>query len=283
MCPEPATPASPKRPVALVTGASAGIGLAFAQLLADRQHDLVLAARRLDRLEDAAARLRQRGVRAEAIVADLSRPEGADRLVRETLDRVGQVDVLVNNAGYGLAKRFGQLSWEEHRAFLEVLLVSTVELTHRLLPDMRARRFGRIINVASLAAFAPEPSGSLYTPTKRFMVSFTRALAGELAGSGVTATAVCPGFTYSEFHDVMGNRAHMNTLPKWLWMDAASVARSGLDAAAIGKVVDIPGAVNKLIAFLCAVIPSPLLWAIAPRGLAERHDRVGTPEDRSKS
>lgn len=267
-------PSSPHRPVALVTGASAGIGEAFAELLADRQHDLILAARRLDRLEAVAARLRPRGVRVECIVADLSSPTAAEALIRESIARTGRIDVLVNNAGYGLAKRFGELPWEAHRGFLEVLLTSTVELTHRVLPGMRERRFGRIINVASLAAFAPEPTGSLYPATKRFMVSFTRALHRELEGSGVNVTAVCPGFTRSEFHDVMGNREHMNSLPSWLWMDAIDVARIGLDAAEAGHAVVIPGTVNRLIAGLCALFPVGLLQRLAPKGLMDRHEHT---------
>jgi hypothetical protein len=262
------------RPVALVTGASAGIGRAFAELLAHRQHDLILAARRADRLEEVARGIRARGVRAEIIVADLGDPATAERLIDESLGRCGHIDILVNNAGYGLAQRFSELSWADHRRFLEVMLTSTVELTHRVLPAMRERRSGRIINVASLAAFAPEPAGSLYSATKRFMVSFTRALALELDGSGVTATAVCPGFTYSEFHDVMGNREHMNALPKWMWMDADTVARIGLDAAEAGHPVVITGTVNRLIAGLCALLPVSLLQRLAPKGLMDRHDHA---------
>lgn len=262
------------RPVALVTGASAGIGQAFAELLAARQHDVILAARRRNRLESVAAGLRARGVRAEVIVADLSLPSAAEALVGESLARMGRVDVLVNNAGYGLARRFGEIPWEEHRAFIEVMVTSTVELAHRLLPSMRQRRSGRIVNVASLAAFAPEPPGSLYTASKRFMVSFTRALQLELEGSGVTATAVCPGFTYSEFHDVMGNREHMNSLPKWMWMDAATVARIGLDAAEAGHTVVIPGSINRLIAGLCSLLPVTWLQRMAPRGLMDRHEHA---------
>ncbi|MBL9119942.1 MAG: SDR family oxidoreductase [Phycisphaerae bacterium] len=270
----PASTSPHHRPVALVTGASAGIGLAFAELLAARQHDLLLVARRLDRLESAAVPLRKRGVRVETMALDLGQPGSTERLAREALARMGHVDVLVNNAGYGIARRFGEVSWHEHQQFLEVLLNSPVELTHRLLPSMRLRRFGRVINIASLAAFAPEPAGSLYTATKRFMVSFTRSLQLELEGTGVTATAVCPGFTYSEFHDVMGNRAHMDTLPKWLWLDAATVARIGLNAAEAGRTVVVPGAVNKAIALLCSALPTELLVRLAPRSLTDRHDRA---------
>jgi len=266
---------SSARPVALVTGASAGIGRSFAELLAHRRYDLILAARRVERLEEVAQAIRARGVRAEVIAADLGDPTTAARLVDESLNRCGRIDVLVNNAGYGLAQRFCELSWEEHRRFIEVMLTSTGELTHRVLPGMRERRAGRVINIASLAAFAPEPAGSLYSATKRFMVSFTRALALELDGSGVTATAVCPGFTYSEFHDVMGNRAHMNSLPKWLWMESDAVARIGLDAAEAGHPVVITGTVNRLIAGLCAVLPMHLLQRLAPKGLMDRHDHAG--------
>lgn len=272
--PAAAPPSPPHRPVALVTGASAGIGLAFAELLAERGHDLVIAARRLERLESRAAELRRRGARVECIRCDLAVPGSATALADEASARMGRVDVLVNNAGYGIARRFGETHWDEHRAFLEVLLVSNVELAHRLLPSMRLRRAGRIINVASLAAFAPEPAGSLYSAAKRFMVSFTRSLRLELEGTGVTATAVCPGFTWSEFHDVMGNRDHMNTLPRWLWMDAPSVARIGLDAAERGAAVVVPGLASKAIALLCSALPTGLLVALAPRRIMDRHDRA---------
>ena len=258
------------RPVALVTGASAGIGRAFAELLAARQYDVVLAARRLDRLAALATELRRVGVQAEPIVADLADPRAAEALVQASLERFGRIDVLVNNAGYGLPKKFAEASWAEHRAFLEVLLGSTVELAHRVLPGMRERRSGRIVNIASVAAFTPEPAGSLYCAVKRFMVSFTRALQLELQGTGVTTTAVCPGFTYSEFHDVMGNRAHMNTLPKWLWMDAPTVARQGLEAAFAGRTIVVPGMVNKLLVGACSLLPMTWLQRLAPKALMDR-------------
>ncbi|MBL9147935.1 MAG: SDR family oxidoreductase [Phycisphaerae bacterium] len=266
--------APPSRPVALVTGASAGIGLACVELLAERGHDLVLVARRRERLDEIAARLAGAGAQSLVVAADLTDPAAAATVADAALARFGRVDVLVNNAGYGHAERFLELPWAKHRAFIEVMLTSVVELTHRLAPQMIARRYGRIAHVASLAAFVPESPGSLYSPAKRFMVSFSRSLALELRGTGVTSTAICPGFTYSEFHDVMGNRGHMNTLPKWLWMDARAVARLGLDATFRGDAVIIPGAVNKAIAALCWLLPASAIHALAPKSVMERHDRV---------
>lgn len=270
---EPQSSTQQHRPVALVTGASAGIGLAFAELLADRGHDLVLVARRRDRLETAATSLGSRGAATHVVGADLAQADASRRVADETLARFGRIDVLVNNAGYGIASRFLATPWDEHRAFVEVLVVSVLELTHRLLPTMVARGSGRIINVASVAAFAPETAGSLYSAAKRFVVSFTRSLSLELEGTGVSATAVCPGFTYSEFHDVMGNRAHMNTLPGWLWMRPDDVARRGLDAAERGTTVVVPGAVNKAIVAVCGVLPHSLVHRFGPRRILDRHDR----------
>ncbi|MFO0827931.1 MAG: SDR family oxidoreductase [Phycisphaerales bacterium] len=260
------------RPVALITGASAGIGLAFAASLAARGYDLALVARRRDRLEGIARRLGATGATSQVVEADLSLPESNARVVNETLARFGRIDMLVNNAGYGLATEFAATPWDAHRAFLETLLVSVTELTHRVLPNMLARGTGRVVHVASLAAFAPESAGSLYSPAKRFVVSFARSLALELRGTGVSVTAVCPGFTYSEFHDVMGNRSHMNRLPKWLWMDAPSVAEAGLRAAEGGEVVVIPGAVNKAIAALCAIVPHRVIHRLGPRTVLDRHE-----------
>lgn len=272
------------RPVAVVTGASAGIGLAYADELAARGHDLVLTARREDRLAAHARRLEATGRAVEIVAVDLAEPDACARIAERTLDRFGRVDVLVNNAGYGLAERFGELDWEAHRRFLEVLVTAPVELTHRLLPSMRERRRGRILHIASLAAFAPEMPGSLYTAAKRFLVSFSRSLDLELAGSGVRSIAVCPGFTYSEFHDVMGNRSHMNRLPHWMWQDAGTVVRESLRAADRGLPVVITGRVNRTIAAMCHLLPRSILNALAPKGLMERHEaarRGGTRADAS--
>lgn len=261
------------RPVALVTGASAGIGLAFARLLAQRGHDLAIVARRRDRLDALAQELAAaHRVRVEAIPADLAEPEAPARVVAAALAAFGRIDVLVDNAGYGPRDGFASTPWEEHERFLRVMLTSYVELAHRVLPGMLARRSGRIVIVSSLASFAPEQRGSMYTPVKRFLTSWTRALALELRGTGVTATASCPGFTFSEFHDVMGNREHMRKLPGILWKSSEEVARRSWEAAERGEPVVIVGGVNKAIAALCTLLPTRAVHALAPRVLRERGD-----------
>jgi len=246
---------------ALVTGASAGIGAAFARVLAARGFQLILTARRVDRLEAMASELReQHGVKVDCIPADLSEPSAPAAMVAE-LDRRGlHVDVLVNNAGYGLPGRFDRPAWTEHEAFLRVMVTAVCELTYRLLPGMVERRWGRIINVASLAGHLPAPAGhTLYAASKAFLIRFSEALAAERAQHGVLTTAVCPGFTLSEFHDVTGTRAQVSRMPKPLWMDAATVAEQGYAAVMRGQPVFIPGAVNRTIARLARVFPAGLV------------------------
>ena len=150
--------------------------------------------------------------------------------------------MLVNNAGYGLPGRFDRPAWTEHEAFLRVMVTAVCELTYRLLPGMVERRWGRIINVASLAGHLPAPAGhTLYAASKAFLIRFSEALAAERAQHGVLTTAVCPGFTLSEFHDVTGTRAQVSRMPKLLWMDAATVAEQGYAAVMRGQAGVHPG------------------------------------------
>jgi short-subunit dehydrogenase len=194
--------------VAVVTGASSGIGRAFAELLAGRGYAVVLTARRFDRLAAMAEQIRrQHGVDAVPLAVDLADPEAPARLVDELNQRELRVDVLVNNAGYGVPGRYEHASWAEHEAFLRVMVGSVCELTHRLLPGMIERRWGRVINVASLAGHLPAPAGhTLYAAAKAFLIRFYEALHAEHVSRGVQTCAECPGFTYSEFHDVTGTR-----------------------------------------------------------------------------
>jgi short-subunit dehydrogenase len=255
------------RRVALVTGASAGIGAEFARVFAANGFDLVLAARREDRLRTLAGELEQaHGIRAHVFRVDLAQPDAPARLC-ESLGRAHlTIDALVNNAGYGVSGSFTSVSWGRHAEFLQVLLVSWTELTYRLLPGMVERGYGRIINVASLAGLLPAPAGhTLYAATKAFMVRFSEALSSECSGRGIYATAVCPGFTLSEFHDVTGTRAIVQNLPSWMWMDAATVARHGFDAVMAGRPVYVPGRINTAIALLGRLLPHRVVYTLHRR------------------
>jgi len=263
----PSTPEPQHRRTALVTGASSGIGEAFAGVFAGEGFDVVLVARREDRLRTLAERLSAaHGVRAEVIVADLGQPD-AVRDLCDTLDARGlRIDALVNNAGYGVPGTFLASDWPRHAAMLQLMVTAVCELTHRLLPGMLARRYGRIVNVASVAGLVPAPAGhTLYAATKSFLIKYSESLANETRGTGVHVTALCPGFTFSEFHDVTGTRERMNRLPRWLWMDSPAVARQGYDAVMSGTPILINGAVNKTIAALVGFTPAPIVKAIERR------------------
>jgi short-subunit dehydrogenase len=256
-------PTAPRR-TALVTGASSGIGEAFADVFASAGFDLVLVARREERLRAVASRLEQQhAVRAHTIVCDLSQRGAIPGLVADLSTRGLSVDALVNNAGYGIPGVFTASRWEQHDAMLHVMLVSVCELTHALLPGMIARGYGRIVNVASLAGLVPAPAGhTLYAAVKAFLIKFTESLSHETSAHGVYVTALCPGFTLSEFHDVTGTRERVSRLPSWMWMDAATVARQGYEAVMAGTPVYINGRVNRGIALLARYVPQSVVSAI---------------------
>jgi short-subunit dehydrogenase len=250
---------------ALITGGSSGIGEAFAEVFAANGFDLVITARREDRLYAAAERLQRRYARqVHVIVADLAERGAVARLCEEIAARRLTIDVLVNNAGYGVPGAYVKSSWERHDAFLQVLVVAVAELAHRLVPGMIERGYGRIINVASLAGLMPAPAGhTLYAASKAFVIKFSESLAHEVRRHGVHVTAVAPGFTYSEFHDVTGLRQRVNALPKFLWMDAATVARLGYDAVMAGRPVEVTGRVNRTIALCGRLLPRRVLDYLA--------------------
>lgn len=252
---------------ALVTGASAGIGKAFAELLAEHGYDLVLTARRADRLEALAAALAAaHGIRAVSLPADLADPAAPAALCEAVHQRGLAVDVLVNNAGYGVPGKYVRTSWQQQADLIQVLVTAVAELTHRLLPGMIARGFGRVVNVASLAALVPAaPGHTLYAASKAFLVKFSEALAGEVRADGVHVTAVCPGFTYSEFHDVTGTRARVNTMPRFMWTDARHVAEDGYAAVMAGRAVHVVGRVNRAIAFGAKHMPAAITDAAMRR------------------
>ena len=241
----------------LITGASSGIGEAFADVFAAEGFDLVITARRDDRLRAVAKRIEDRfGRTVHVIVADLAQTDAPARLCDEIAARGIRVDALVNNAGYGVSGSYLASNWERHLTFLQVLVVSVTELTHRLLPGMIERGYGRIINVASLAGLVPAPAGhTLYGAAKAFVIKFSEALSHEVRKHNVHVTALCPGFTWSEFHDVTGTREQMNRLPRWIWMDAPTVASEGFAAVMAGRSVFVNGRVNRAIAALVRHLP----------------------------
>ncbi len=262
------------RPLSLITGASAGIGSAFAQQLALRGHDLVLTARRLDRLEALAAELRQRhGGQVTVLPYDLADPAAPQRLCDELARRALQVDWLINNAGYGVPGTLVANDWSTHADFLRVLLTAPTELAWRLLPGMRARRYGRIINVASLAGHVPGPAGhTLYAAAKAYMIRFSESLALENGEAGVHVCALCPGFTWSEFHDVTGTRDKMNQLPGFMWLSAEEVVRQGIAAVERGDAMLVTGRVNRLIKTAVQLMPDRLArWLSARESKRYRH------------
>ncbi|MFC5741187.1 SDR family NAD(P)-dependent oxidoreductase [Dyella tabacisoli] len=256
----------PIRPLSLITGASAGIGAAFARALAARGHDLVLTARRVERLETLADELRRKhNATVTVLPNDLADPAAPQQLCDALAQRGLHVDWLINNAGYGVPGTFESNSWTAHADFIQVLMTAPTELAWRLLPAMREHGYGRIINVASLAAHVPGSVGhTLYSASKAYLVKFSQSLALENRHLGVNVCALCPGFTWSEFHDVTGSRDMMNKLPGLMWQTAEEVVHQGIDAVEYGKVVYVTGRVNRIIKTLVKLMPDRLsLWLSA--------------------
>lgn len=249
---------------ALITGASAGIGQEFARVFAENGFDVILVARREDKLQEIASEIKaQFGQLAHVIAVDLADPGAPERIHERVKQKGLRVDALVNNAGYALNKGFLEADWQEHADFIQVLNTSMVQLCYLFGKDMRDNGYGRIINIASVAAFSPQMKGNLYGAAKSFVLDFTQALDLEVREHNIYCTALCPGFTYSEFHDVMGVRSNVSRLPRFLWMDAATVAREGYDAVMEGKTVYINGLVNQGVSQLMSHMPLSIKQFIA--------------------
>ena len=242
----------------LITGASSGIGEAFARLYASRGSNLVLAARRESRLDSLASELRSHHqVEVDPLVIDLSKP-GAPREVFAWLqEKEISVDVLINNAGYGVPGYFVNNDWSTHMASNQLMVTSVAELTHLLLPNMIKNSHGAIMNIASIAGLIPASAGhSLYGAMKAWMIRFSESLHDEVADFGVKVVAVCPGFTYSEFHDVTGTRSNVNKLPRIFWMSAQDVALQSLRALEKNEVIFVPGRFNKFLVLVNKLLPT---------------------------
>ena len=248
-----------RRPgTALITGASSGIGYELALVFARNGYRLVVVARDRVRLDSLAQTLQTRhGASVVVLPHDLSRPSAPNDLMRDLANASVEVDVLVNNAGFGTHGPFAQSDMDAQLRMMQVNMAALTHLTRLVLPGMLARRAGKILNVASTAAFQPGPMMAVYYASKAYVLSFSEALANELAGTGVSVTALCPGPTKTEFQ-ARANVGHTKMMSERI-MTAVDVALAGYQGLMAGKTIVIPGARNKLIAFAVRLLPRALV------------------------
>ena len=239
--------------IALVTGASAGLGVEFARQLSKRGHRLVLAARRKERLDALAKELGN----ARAVAIDLSKKDAAARLMADLESNGEQVDLLVNNAGFGLIGRFAELDAKRQRQMIDLNVGTLTDLCRAVALEMIGRKSGGILNVASIAAFQPGPKMAVYFATKAFVLSLSEAMHEELKPHGVNVTCLCPGPTRTEFGDVAGFGG--NGLFDRLAMTAADVVKAGLLGLDRNRAVVVPGWINKVVSSSTRFTPRP--WA----------------------
>lgn len=250
--------------IAAITGASAGLGTVFARKLAAQGYDLLLIARRADRLRELAGELtRAHGVAAEAMAADLSSCEDIDR-VAARLAVETRLSMLVNNAGFGTKGRFWETPFADQVAMHRVHIDATMRLSRAALESMLPRDEGAVINVSSVAGYFRSPANVSYCATKAWINAFTEALHLELKGVGsrVVVQALCPGFTYTEFHDAMG--ADRSVIPNWLWMKAEDVVEASLAGVRSGKLFVVPGWMYKVLVAVGTKVP--VGWRLALEG-----------------
>ncbi len=246
----------PQPGTALVTGASSGIGAAYARRLAVEGYNLILVARREERLQALADKLnKQHHVETEALVADLANPEDVAR-VEQRMAACDTLSILVNNAGFGTAGPFAETDFQKQLDMIHVHVIASVRLSRAALAGMLARQRGAIVNVSSIAAFFPAPGNVSYCATKRYLNAFSEALNKEVADQGVQVQALCPGFTTTEFHDTSEYETFDRTkVPSYLWMSSRDVVAQSVAALERGPVIVVPGRQNKI---LLAMIRSPL-------------------------
>lgn len=247
---------------ALVTGATAGIGLAFAEALAARGHDLVVVSRRTRELTKLAERLGSDcAVECESLPADLVERADVARVAARLRSADRPVDVLVNSAGVGTFGPFGELDLEGELAEIALNVVALVELSHAAFAPMVARRSGAIVNVSSVAGSVPTPNSATYGATKAYVASFSQALHEEARGTGVRVMALCPGYTRTEFHDRAG--LGPTRIPAFAWQTADEVVTVALRDLDRGRAVSVPGALNKIAGALAGISPPAIARRVA--------------------
>ena len=260
-------------PTALVTGATAGLGRELAEQLAEAGHDLVLVARTTDRLERAAEEIRGRHrVHVEVLTADLTDRDALAAVADRVADPDRPVDVLVNNAGFGLGSPFDRTTLAQEEALLDALVRAPMVLSHAAVGAMTARGRGRVVNISSVAGFIA--SGS-YAAAKSYLTVLTESLAGQLAGTGVTATVVCPGYVRTEFHERAGIAKGERRGP--FWLDAERTAREALADAAAGRVISVPSPQYRAVVHLLRHLPRRVLRS----GPVRRRHRADPPASRA--
>ncbi|MDH2389515.1 SDR family oxidoreductase [Streptomyces sp. HNM0663] len=246
---------------ALITGATAGIGAAFARRLGSQGHNLVLVARDTERLQRQATELHDRhGIEAEVLTADLATEEGIAAVERRLVDRREPVDLLVNNAGFGNKGRYLEVPMADELTMLKVHCEAVLRLTSAAAESMRERGRGGVVNVASVAAFVPRGT---YGASKAWVVQFTQGAARDLAGSGVRLMALCPGLVRTEFHQRAG--MGMDNVPGWMWLDADKLAEEALADLARGKTLSVPDTRYKVLMGVVKLTPRALLGGITSR------------------
>lgn len=249
---------------ALITGASSGLGAEFARQLAARGADVVLVARDQAALDALAADIRRtHGVAAEVLVADLVEKAQRERVEARLADADRPIDVLVNNAGYGLPLAFETNDIEDEARHLALHVEVPMRLMRAALPGMLERGSGKIINVASVAGLMPRGT---YGAVKSWVISFSRWANVRYGEQGVTVTAVCPGFTHTNFHERLGLPPGEEGISRWMWLDKTFVVRSGLRAAARGRSVFIPSIRYRALVALSRILPDRIVIAAASKG-----------------
>lgn len=270
-----------KNRIVLITGASSGLGEIFARRFAQSGYDLVITGRRKEKLVHLADELKScYGISVHWIIAELS-DESDVQKITGFIGKHQNISVLVNNAGFGSGKEFSCCDLTEHMQMLQVHVITTLRLVHAVLPQMKNRREGTIINLSSLGAFMPAPGSSMYSATKLFLKSFTESLHMEVGRYGIRLQCLCPGFTKTDFH----NRRPDGKSPKSSglipWMDAETVVDQCLKSLDKGKVVLVPGIINRMLVRIVSVLPRPVYYHLMMK--LTRHPESDEPAEKRAS